>query len=452
MRKHLVSIYTFLILEVMALSAFSQDTNYNPDKLYPPDQLKTDLHFLQSQLDTTHPDLYHYTTTKTIKAFFDSLDNAIVRPMSEQEFLSLIMLLNEKICDGHTMFLPSETAMTYNATNGRFFPFTVAFIKDRLYIIENCSTDSSIQRGTEIRSINGQNISAIMQQLQRRQIRDGHNQTYPQWILNHYFAAYYSYTFGQPASYSLQLIDAKGKIISKQIPALTKDSIRQIKQKRYAGLLSQTENKKGIFLEEQKLTSTAILTIKSFDADWLKEVHNQDFPLIIDSIFQQLSKQKVRNLVLDLRDNQGGDFETGRDLLSYLITSPSTYLIGSTESRTLQPKKNNFTGNLFVLINGGSFSNTAIVSACLERDRRAVFIGEESGGNKSMCFGEAEQFVLPHTSIQAYISTGVFPISRNASDHGIVPLHVVRPSLSDLLTGKDTAKALALKLAQTHEF
>jgi hypothetical protein len=446
MRNYILATYTFLALQIISLPVRGQDTIYNPDKLYTARQLKADLHFLRTQLDSTHPGLYHYTDRDSLRAFFDSLDNAIVQPMREQQFLGLITLLNTEICDGHTMFLPSEAAMIYNNTHGRFFPFTVAFIKGRLYITENCSTDSSIQPGTEISRINGQDISFVMNQLLLRQIRDGHNQTYPVWILNHYFAAYYSYAFGQPPSYSLHLINNKGKIISTQVRSLTKDSIRLIRQKRYGSLQSQAGSKKGISLEEQKAANTAVLTIKSFDADWLQAVHKQDFSLVIDSVFKQLRDHQIKNLVLDLRDNQGGDFETGRQLLSYLVTSPSVYLTGSNESRLLQPKENNFTGKLFVLINGGSFSNTAIVSACLERDSRATFIGEETGGNKSMAYGEAAYVVLPHTRLQAYISTTAFPISRHHSDHGIIPRYIVQPSLAHLLTGKDAARARALKL------
>jgi hypothetical protein len=446
MRSPILAIYTILVFQIFSLPVFGQDTTYDPGKLYTANQLKADLHFLQTQLDSIHPGLYRYTARNSIQAFFDSLNNTIVRPMQEQEFLGLIMLLNSKICDGHTMFLPSETAMIYNSTRGRFPPFTVAFIKGRLYITENCSTDSSIQPGTEIRGINGQEISAVMKQLLRRQIRDGHNQTYPLWILNHYFAAYYTYTFGQSTSYSLQLMNSKGKIISREVPALTKDNIRLIRQKRYGGLQSQAGTKSGISLEVQKATNTAVLTVRSFDADWLQAIHKQDFSSVIDSIFKQLKQHRIKNLLLDLRDNQGGDFETGRHLLSYLITSSSVYLTGSNESRILQPKENNFTGKLFVLINGGSFSNTAIVSACLERDRRATFIGEETGGNKSMAYGEAAQVVLPNTRIQAYISTTAFPINRHRSARGIIPRYIVQPSLNDLLTGKDSAKTLALKL------
>ena len=45
-------------------------------------------------------------------------------------------------------------------------------------------------------------------------------------------------------------------------------------------------------------------------------------------------------------------------------------------------------GELLVLINGGSFSSTAILCACLRRDQRALFIGEETGGNAHIISGD----------------------------------------------------------------
>jgi hypothetical protein len=451
MRNRIFSIYSILALQIITLSAWGQDTTYNPDKLYSVHQLKADIYFLHAKLDSIHPGLYHYTAKDSFTAFFDSLDNTIVRPVREQEFLSLVMQLNEKICDGHTMFLPGAAAMDYNNTRGRFLPFTVAYTRGRLYITENCSTDSSIQQGVEILRINGQDISTIMTQLLRRQIRDGHNQTYPLWILNHYFAAYYSYAFGQPSSFTLELTDGKGKLHTKQVASLTKDNIHLIRQQRYRNRPAQSGSVHGISLEEQEAKSIATLTIKSFDADWLKAVYKQDFSLVIDSIFRQLKQHRIRNLLLDLRDNQGGDFETGRHLLSYLVKASSVYLEGSNEARRIQPKENNFTGKLFVLVNGGSFSNTAILSACLERDQRATFIGEETGGNKFLIYGEAKEVVLPHTKIRAYISTNTFPISKQRSDRGIIPKYIVQPSVADLLTGNDKAKKLALKLIADQE-
>ncbi|SEM04719.1 Peptidase family S41 [Chitinophaga rupis] len=436
-------IYLLLLVVLFdALSVLGQIQSSDTNRIYYKNELKADLRFLRNKLDKIHPGLYRHTPKPAFDIFFDSLYNSIVNPMDEQEFLSLITLLNPKIGDGHTMFLPSKTATDYNNKTGRFLPFSVAYIGERLYVVENCSSDTSIERGEEIVSINGERIAAVMAQLMARQIRDGYNQTYPVWILNHYFAAYYSFAYGHPSQFCLEMKSNKGRLQKKQITALTKDSIRFFRQIRYPVFEEQ-----GITLEKNKDGTTAILTIKSFDADLLESIHKQDYKYVMDSVFTILQRNQTTDLILDLRDNQGGDFEPGRYLLSYLLTNPARYLLSGKEARSIQPKINHFTGRLFVLINGGSFSNTAIVSACLERDQRAVFVGEETGGNKYIISGQPIEISLPKTHIRSFISTTTFRIIPGAGDgHGVFPTHPVLPAIADILIGKDIAKATALKL------
>jgi C-terminal processing protease CtpA/Prc len=244
----------------------------------------------------------------------------------------------------------------------------------------------------------------------------------------------------------MRLTGNDGKLFHKQVTALTRDSIRLLRQEKNNGKVAQAVEARGIILEENPVTKTAILTIKSFDTALVQAMYKQSFQPVIDSVFMQLKSQGIQNLLLDLRDNQGGDFEPGRHLLSYLITTSTAYLLSGKEAKLLQPQNNHFSGSLFVLINGGSFSNSAIVSACLEGRKQTTFIGEESGGNKFLIFGEATDVVLPHTKIQAYIATDSFRINQQSGDHGIIPKHVVQPTITDLLSGNDRAKALALQL------
>jgi len=435
----------FLLL-LSASSALGQTPLPGPNRVYRPDELKADLRFLRKKLTTIHPGLYRYTTKPAFDIFFDSLYNSVNKPIDEQEFLSLITLLHPKVGDGHTMFLPSDASTDYNSSKGRFFPFSLTYTGGRLYVVENCSSDTSIEKGEEIVSINGEGTSAVISQLLARQIRDGYNQTYPIWILNHYFAAYYSFVYGRPSQFSLELKNKKGELRKEQITALTKDSIRFFRQIRYP-----TTAYPGISVDETQDGTTAILTIKSFDPDLLESVYKQDYKRTLDSIFIRLNRHRTTNLILDLRDNQGGDFEPGRYLLSYLLINPALYLLNGKESRLIQPKINHFTERLFVLINGGSFSNTAIVTACLERDKRAVFIGEETGGNKHIISGEPTEVVLPKTRIRGFISTTTFRITAGDDEgHGVLPTYPVLPAIADVLTGIDMAKALALKLISEH--
>ncbi|AXY74358.1 hypothetical protein D3H65_10385 [Paraflavitalea soli] len=448
--KRLSAVCIFFVILCFARPVGAQEAGYDPNRLFPADTLKADLHFLQRKLEHIHPVLYRYTTRQVFNTFLDSISGAIVRPMREQEFLSLVSLLNAKVCDGHTMMLPSEGAMEYNNTQALLLPFSVCFLNEKLYITENCSADSSIQAGNEVLRINGLETQAVMKQLLQRQIRDGHNQTYPLWILNHYFPSYYLFAFGESALLDLELKNSRGETFRRQVAGLRKDSIRQYRRARYQSTAPNAGMQHGITLETITEGKTAVLTIKSFDSSLIRDQYGQDFNRTIDSIFNELQAHPVKELLLDLRDNQGGDFETGRYLLSYLLTRPTRYLIGGAEAKLIKPHTKRFTGSLYVLINGGSFSNTAIVSASLAQAKRALFIGEESGGNQYMICGNPTLITLPHTRLQTYISTTNFRISTAPNEgRGIIPDEPVVISLQELMTGRDITREKALQLIAT---
>ena len=424
-----------------------QTLPYDPTQRYSKEALKADLHFVRNHLEKMHPGLYRYSTRISLDQFFDSVDRVITGPMTGQEFYRLLALLHSRISNGHTMFLPGDSAMAWFNRSGRLLPLGVCFANGKLGIVENYSADSTLPAGAEIISINGLSVASIMEQLLARQVRDGYNRTYPIWILNHYFSAYYSFVFGQPTEFSLELKAGTGEQYTKYVTALTRDSIRYYRQIRYVAQYPPDKDGQGIVLHENKENKVAVLTIKSFDPDLLRSLYRQDYKQVFDSVFAQISHHQIQSLILDLRDNQGGDFPPGRMLLSYLALHPSRFLLEGKEARMIQPRANHFKGRLLVLINGGSFSSTAIVCACLKRDRRALFIGEETGGNPHVISGDPVELVLPGTKIKAEISTTIYRITAGSNDgHGIMPDYPIYPTMVEILAGKDPAKALAMKL------
>jgi Peptidase family S41 len=440
-------LFLLLITIAFALNGFCQGDNYDPDRLYSVEKLQTDFQFLRTRLEKRHPNLYLYTPKAKLDQFLDSLYKSITSPLTETAFYNRITLLYSKIRDGHTMLLPGEEATNYFNKNDKFFPFYIVILNGKLYVNMNCSADTSIKEGAEILSINGNATSDILNQLLTRQIRDGNNPTYPIWILTTYFKEYFGFSFGHPLTY---LITYKMETTGPQtitMNALLKDSIRLYRQKKYAGRILLSKEKQGIVLELNNLTNIATLTIKSFDRQILKSEYKQDFESTVGKMFTQIQNEHVTHLILDIRDNQGGDFETGRLLLTYLLQKPIEYLENSVEHRTLVPIKNNYSGDLYVLINGGSFSNSGIVSSYLESTKRGIFIGEETGGNKNIISGEPIDLVLPNTKMMVQISTKKFVIRNGPDDgHGVVPAYSITPAIDNIIRGKDTVKEFVLSL------
>ncbi len=426
----------------------AQDDGTGPDTIYSVSDLQSDLRFLHVMLEKIHPNLYLYTTKHALDLYFDSLEKAISKPVSSLAFYDLISTLHSKIRDGHTMILPADLDLNYFKEKGRFIPLDMQIHQGHLYAVANCSADTSIKAGVEILGINGKLTRDIIDHLVQRQIRDGYNLTYPLWILNTYFPNYYQFSYGQQGAFQIVFKNSRKQKQSALIPALSKDSIRLYRKLKYAVTDIKANPDSGISFTINSQSGIATLVIKSFDDELLSSKYHQDFSKFIPAFFASIRSAGIKTLVLDLRNNQGGDFEPGRLLLRYLILQPMVYLAQSNEQKRLEPDKNAYKGKLYVLINGGSFSSTGIVSSYLDEMHRAIFIGEEAGGNKTIISGDPTHLILPKTKINVDISTRKYLIRNTKNDgHGILPRYPHPLTLHDIIADKDGTMEFALWLA-----
>lgn len=434
-----------------------------PSHQYSAEALKEDLNFLQKKLENTHPNLYLYTEKSILDHTFDSLENGIRGPLTAIEFYSRITILSSRIKDGHTLILPNP-ALTDRPENV-FLPYHVVILNQKLFIDRSYTNNSSLLVGAEITSINAIPANHVLDELMARQVRDGNNETYPTWVLSNYFRQYYSFVYGYPETFTLEY-RIEDQTRSTTVKALSADSIAYYRKKNYPEKVLNPLPEDGIKLSSDPNNGYAVLTIRTFHNDVLKSEYKQQFKKAIDACFEQLSQQKTENLILDLRNNQGGDVENGVYLLAHLLDKPfcvvqayyrlrNRHLVKCPGPSSGQhgPKSNIFAGNLYVLLNGGSFSNSVIVSACLQANNRATFIGQETGGNPTILAGNAKNLRLPNTGIQIQVPTKQYLLNDQGlnSGQGLVPKYIVEPELSDILNNRDTELEFALELIHKNQ-
>ncbi len=434
--------FTFLFVANALLfsSVFSQTKAH----LFSVSELRSDFTYLRQKLESDHPSLYTFTPKAVMDAFLDSLFQQINEPATEVSFYNLVSSLHEKIGDGHTMFLP-KAAYTLNDST-HYFPFYVKVKGDQLYIAMNCSSDTSITTGDEILGINGLTAPELLRFLMARQIRDGHCTTYSAWILDNFFKSYYGFSFGHPGRFSFVVRDKQGRETSAHIPALPNDSILSIRKTRYPN--NRLDSRQGgVALRFDTTHHLAVLTLGTFDGKTLRETGGRSVRKTFKTLFKSIKKQGSKHLVLDLRDNQGGDFLTSRRLSKYLIQKPARYMAKGFESRRISPKRKGFKGKLYVLINGGTFSASAITCSFLQAEGRAVFIGEETGGNRVAIPGGAKEHLLPNTGIHAFVSRRTYHIRDGANDgRGVMSDVEAIPSPEEIGTGADSQMGIVLGL------
>lgn len=136
---------------------------------------------------------------------------------------------------------------------------------------------------------------------------------------------------------------------------------------------------------------------------------------------QEFASQKVKGVVLDLRNNSGGHVEMARVLAGYFLAKDQ--VVYRVKSRTDEKAftTSGETGilgpdvKLAILINRGSASASEILAGCLQDHKRAILVGEQSFGKASV-----QQIFRPLPDDTAVlITTQRYYTPRSRSLHGV---------------------------------
>ena len=139
-------------------------------------------------------------------------------------------------------------------------------------------------------------------------------------------------------------------------------------------------------------------------------------------------KPKIRRVVVDLRNNPGGDIGTYPPLLDVL------------RSRTV-----NRPNRLYVLIGPTTFSAAVHFALDLDRRTRAVFVGERAGGSPNH-YSDTIDLRLPVTGYVVGVPHVYFEKRPGTSGLAFDPDVVVDLTGADFFAGRDPVLARALAL------
>ena len=235
---------------------------------------------------------------------------------------------------------------------------------------------------------------------------------------------------------------------------------------------------------------TAVLVLPGWGSSQA-DADQRDLRGLFKRVFATLRDSNTQTLIIDVRNNGGGEDEPARILYSYIALRPFRWydqiivndtarysfakyivepdpfdagmlrrradgrfdLVGeSSLNKLFQPAEQPFRGRVLALVNGGSFSTSTEFVAQLKANRRAELIGEESGGafqgNDS---GLEPVLALPNTGLRLRLPLAAYylAVRGHASDRrGVMPDIPVRPTLRDEQAGTDVIMSAALALAR----
>jgi len=422
-------------------------------KKFPKQEVIEDLTFLRKSLEEAHYNLYIYTSKEAFNQNFESVKSSITKDsLSILEITSLFQGVISKANNGHTEIpFPGAVYIDYAYSGGTIFPLEIAFEEGKSLIRKNWSNNKAIEIGSEIMSINNQSIDDVLQQIYPL-ISAERNYFKLAKIELISFPRLYWQAFGEQKNFEIE-IKKDGKIEKHQIKAISLIEDYEVKRNE---LFSEKR-------ELQFLNQAAYLKPGNFGGD------EEKYRRFIDSSFVEINKQKLPNLIIDLRNNLGGDDSFSDYLVSYIADKPfrwyseftlktsailkahvrenydtnnpfwqsvlthedgSIYAYEFDEYKP-QPIEKRFSGKVYVLINRQSHSQSAVTAAQIQDYEFATIVGEETGDFPSL-YASQYSFVLPHTGIDVKISKGfIVRVNGSKKAEGVIPDIYIKDHLLD---------------------
>jgi hypothetical protein len=414
-------------------------------RMYSEEVLRTDFAEIKSILINNHPAPYQFSNQEAFEKFYSEELQKINRPMDLGEYFLLAAQLVESIHCGHTWIsMPDEY---WDNDEARFFPLGMIFSGDKAWVAIS-DNNGPIPQGSQIITINKIPVAEIIESTKPLVNSDAKSKTGKLAAFYHSFPDLFALQYGNRESYEVNFIP----------PGSTENHLHVLKPvTRKTAWENPTNTLAGMFPGEQDLQleilqakKVAVLGIRSF----YYYNNRQKFYAFIDSVFEQINRWRVQNLILDLRNNGGGDPFCAVRLLSYLETQPAPYFASVYEEyETLaQPVpvavKNAYNGNLYVLINGGCFSTTGHLCALLKYHARGKFIGEETGGTYE-CNDSHTRIATEATKLNLNVARMTYTVAVKgiSRETGIMPDYPVEPTISDVLAGRDAVKEFAVSIS-----
>ena len=290
---------------------------------------------------------------------------------SDDEATRLLQRMAATLRDGHTfVYSTSPTQKPVSA------PLSTVLLEGKVYVDQVWNQDlldRGVRRGMELVAIDGVDVMTWA----AKHIMPNVSSSTPQW-LNHC-------TFS-----SSELVKRPN---GERVKLTLKDGQRNFTVK------YRTNDKHNITRPQQPVMSYRQLS-DGIGYLRINQFMDNQFNQRFDTIFAQLSNTK--GLIIDVRNNPGGNSGYGDYIIKHLTTDTlkdqswsSPYYIPAYaswgikmddykhRSGTIAPTTTvkPYSGRIAVLVNAGTFSSAEDFSSVLQGNRRAVLVGEPTGGS-----------------------------------------------------------------------
>jgi C-terminal processing protease CtpA/Prc len=155
-----------------------------------------------------------------------------------------------------------------------------------------------------------------------------------------------------------------------------------------------------------------------------------EFRRFSNRLFKVFDRQQVKRLVIDLRNNRGGDSTKFR-----WIFLPRLIDRRFSKQCFACPREINKPIKLYVLISRETYSAGMITAVELKQKAAAMLVGEPTGGRPN-AYDEDRPFELPNSHLVVFVSTRYYRLAQDDAA-GLAPDREIPLTWQDFIAGRD---------------
>jgi len=422
-------------------------------ELIPVAVLKEDFAALYAGLANAHYDLYAHRSKAEYDRLFEEmladLDSPLTHHEAEvsfQRFVAYGNVAHARI--GYDRASYDE----YREQGGKVLPVYLRIIDGRSWVEANYSGNRALEAGSEIVAINGTPMSDWLERTSRYLSADTPYIAHS--LLEFQFPMYLWEEAGAIDTFSLEILGGDGQQRTIRVPALTVEEIAAHREAADPSFALDPAAREARMLDGDiaYLRPGPFYNVENPESPW----DNTAFVRFIDDAFAGFIDAGATALLIDLRQNPGGDNSFSDPMIAYFATEPfrfaSSFRVrSSAEARAsnqarldnnpgqtsgasvfyaeryaavpygetfeypipeVQPREGRrFDGRVYVLVDRHSFSNAVTTAAMVQDYGFGVIVGEKTS-DMATTYGAMETFRLPNTGIVV----------------GFPKAHIIRPS------------------------
>lgn len=455
--------------------------------------LLEDYDIFQNIFKEANAGLYKYHSKKQIHNLFSKSRKLINNKTSYRDFYNIIWNVVDYTGSSHNRLSYPDSLDKTLSKQRIFFSIPLKYLNGKLYSI---SDSLQIPLGSEILSVNKINAKQFLKDVSKYMSTDGHNLTGKYAFLETDWLPFYVYlAYGEQTDFT---IEYKRDGIEKAVTLKAVDYKTTIINYKKRFVPSYEKENQDEYSFKYINDKTGLLSVNTFAMGGPKSEGHKIYASFLDSVFIDLKNRNIENLIVDVRQNGGGNDPNDLLLYSYLtqrnfrenvsaftlfnsiplkqyfveeekdeiqdlekelkeehsLFKDSKYFQNDTFNKTWQPNPNAFQGKIHLLISPFVASAGSLFASMVKSDSNSIVIGQESLGGYYGHTGHIPvTYKLPNTELLLTFSIvdleqDVQKLTDQKYGDGVKPDYNIEPTIEDYLNNKDIVLEFAKQLIE----